>query len=400
MDTSTLGNIEAAVSWRSPYARHTDRLYVERVNFWRDVFPGDLAERLSRAPPDTVCRQSVEAGELVAARDPALVRRLRTTQFNRQPRPGLNLTPRVGRFYPLNLLQGLDGFFSQDRRPFRVLDLDAEALTVDINHPLAGHPGTVEARVVELLETKQEHGGRCNDIGQALCERGPGMQGAPAHGETDFFDPAGFVRLDPRDDAQFYREARLVQHLDTRARQQISAIYGRFLEPGQRVLDLMSSWVSHLPDAPSGLAVTGLGLNAEELAQNPRLTERIVHDLNAEPVLPLPPSSFDLAVCTASAEYLVRPIEVFTAVAGTLSPGAPFVVTFSERWFPTKVVQVWTELHPFERIGLVVDCLRRAGFTDIATESIRGWPRPPEDPYADQQAFADPMYAVWGHAPA
>ena len=101
-------------------------------------------------------------------------------------------------------------------------------------------------------------------------------------------------------------------------------------------------------------------------------------------------------MCTASAEYLIKPVEVFREVARVLKPGAPFVLTFSERWFPPKVIAAWIDLHPFERMGLVLDYfVRSAGFADLHTESIRGWPRPADDAYAAQFAESDPVYALW-----
>jgi hypothetical protein len=42
-------------------------------------------------------------------------------------------------------------------------------------------------------------------------------------------------------------------------------LYGRMLHDGDRVLDLMSSWTSHLPSRLTLKDVTGLGLNSEEL---------------------------------------------------------------------------------------------------------------------------------------
>jgi hypothetical protein len=97
--------------------------------------------------------------------------------------------------------------------------------------------------------------------------------------------------------------------------------------------------------------------------------------------------------------YLTQPDAVFRAVRRVLKPGAPFVVTFSERWFPPKAIQIWTMLHPFERLGLVLDYFRRSGgFTGLGTETARDWPRPHDDPYAGQFAFADPLFVVWGRA--
>jgi ubiquinone/menaquinone biosynthesis C-methylase UbiE len=125
----------------------------------------------------------------------------------------------------------------------------------------------------------------------------------------------------------------------------------------------------------------------------------VVHDLNLKPELPFADAHFDAVLCTASVEYLVKPDAVFRAVRRVLKPGAPFVVTFSERWFPPKAIQLWTLLHPFERLGLVLDYFRRSGqFSELGTETARDWPRPADDQYAGQYVFADPLYAVWGRA--
>ncbi|MEJ2687160.1 MAG: methyltransferase domain-containing protein [Gammaproteobacteria bacterium] len=400
MDKATLASVEVALRWCSPHAGHTDRRVFDRVNFWRDLFPADMGERLSVAEAGTSVSRSVAAGELVAGYNSALVRRVPTSRFNTRPRPDLTLAPRVGRFYPLNLLSEVPGFYPQDRRPFRVLDADDGVLTVDINHPFARFPATMDARVMEFLNVKEERGGRCNDIGQEMTEYGPGLQAALPDRDTDFYSGEPFARLDPRADEQFYARARLVQHIDATARAGIGAIYERCLQPGMAVLDLMSSWISHLPESVADLEVTGLGMNREELERNPRLAHHVVHDLNADPHLPFDDKRFDAAVCTVSVEYLTRPLDVFEQLARVLRPGGVFVVTFSERWFPTKVIELWTQLHPFERLGLVLDYFRRAGFVDLGTESVRGLPRPADDPYADRLAHSDPVYAVWGRAPA
>ena len=164
-----------------------------------------------------------------------------------------------------------------------------------------------------------------------------------------------------------------------------------------QVLDLMSSWISHLPEDTGAIRLTGLGMNAEELAQNPRLDERIVHDLNATPVLPFPDNRFDVAMCSVSIEYLVQPVAVLRELGRVLKPGGAAIITFSDRWFPTKAIALWTELHPFERMGLVLEYFRQAGgFRARHSESLRGLPRPPDDKYAGQLAHSDPVFAVWG----
>jgi SAM-dependent methyltransferase len=397
MNTTRIASLDVALHWRSPHAVHTDRRHFERISFWRDYFPGDLGERLARAQAGEPVRYEAAAGELVEGYDPGLVRTLATAQFV-PPRADLRgMVARQGRFYPRHFLSGLSDFFISDRRPFRCLGNDGSTLRVDFNHPLAALPLMIEARVAQWLGTGAERGGRSTDIPQEITNNGPGMQAALADGDTDFFSGQPFARLDPRPDSQFYQEPRLVQHLDGAAIREIGAIYARDLRPGMAVLDLMSSWVSHLPEDIADLRVTGLGLNREELERNPRLAERVVHDLNTEPKLPFADGAFDAAICTVSVEYLIHPVEVFAEVARVLKPGAPFVVTYSDRWFPTKVIELWTELHPFERTGLVADYFRKAGgFTGLATESLRGLPRPADDKYADQLAQSDPVYAVSG----
>jgi SAM-dependent methyltransferase len=143
--------------------------------------------------------------------------------------------------------------------------------------------------------------------------------------------------------------------------------------------------------------VVGLGLNARELKKNSRLTESVVQDLNENSRLPFESNSFDAVVCTVSVEYLTDPLAVFKEVSRVLRPEGYFIVTFSNRWFPTKAIKIWHELHDFERMGLVLEYfLRAGGFNGLQTYSIRGLPRPHDDKYFPDLFFSDPVYAVWG----
>ena len=137
-------------------------------------------------------------------------------------------------------------------------------------------------------------------------------------------------------------------------------------------------------------------MNAEELQANHSATAQVVQDLNRENTLPFDDASLDAVVCTASVEYLVQPRRVFAEVLRVLRPGGVFVSTFSNRWFPGKAIQVWGELHEFERVGLVTQWLQQAGFDKLHTFSSRGWPRPEGDPHSGNVAKSDPVYAVWG----
>jgi SAM-dependent methyltransferase len=141
-------------------------------------------------------------------------------------------------------------------------------------------------------------------------------------------------------------------------------------------------------------------MNADELQANRSATARLVQDLNHEPALPFDDAGLDAVVCTASVEYLVQPHKIFAEVLRVLQPGGIFVTAFSNRWFPTKAIQVWSELHEFERVGMVTQWLQHAGFERLHTFSSRGWPRPSDDAHAGETTLSDPVYAVWGYKPA
>lgn len=174
-----------------------------------------------------------------------------------------------------------------------------------------------------------------------------------------------FDKVDAGDDAAFYAPARLVTHIDEDATAALTAFYRATLPADGTVLDLMSSWVSHLPSDVRFAAVIGHGMNAAELAANPRLARSFVQDLNRHPALPLDGASCDAALCCVGVQYLQRPVAVFAEVARVLRPSAPFVVSFSNRCFPTKAVEIWRALDDGGRAALVRLYLDRAGFQTI-----------------------------------
>jgi SAM-dependent methyltransferase len=199
---------------------------------------------------------------------------------------------------------------------------------------------------------------------------------------TDRFPDGSFDRADSSPDAVFYAAPRFVTHIDDRAIAAVGALYEELGINGH-VLDLMSSWVSHFRQPPAHLTV--LGMNHAELDANPAAAERIVHDLNADPVLPFADGSFDDAVCCVSVGYLVQPVAVFREVRRVLRPGGRFVCTFSNRLFPTKAVRAWLATDDQTHCGLVAEYFRASSGWTAATAQLR---TPIEVP-------GDPLYAVW-----
>ena len=192
--------------------------------------------------------------------------------------------------------------------------------------------------------------------------------------------PRAFNKADPSPDADFYVEPRFVTHIDGGAIAAVTALYREMLPAGGAVLDLMSSWVSHLPDDVEYAEVIGHGMNGAELAANPRLTRRFVQDLNRDPALPLGDASVDAAAICVSIQYLQQPVAVLREVARVLRPGGVVAITFSNRCFPTKAVAIWQALDGPEQCRLVALYLDRAGFSAIEARELSPQGRWGQDP--------------------
>jgi SAM-dependent methyltransferase len=194
--------------------------------------------------------------------------------------------------------------------------------------------------------------------------------------------PVFFDRQDETDDAHFYSTPRFVVHIDAATICALTQVYRELLPRQGAILDLMSSWVSHLPEDLEFVRVAGLGMNALELARNPRLTDHIVQNLNLQPELPYDTASFDAVVNAVSIQYLTRPVEVFRSCARVLRPGGLHVVALSHRCFPTKAIRAWHVLPAGQRLEVVQAYFSNAGGYDAPTVLDRS------------PAGADPLWIV------
>ena len=197
-----------------------------------------------------------------------------------------------------------------------------------------------------------------------------------------------FRRADETPDEDFYRAPRLVTHIDDRAITTVTQLYREFFPSGGEILDLMSSWVSHLPPEIEYRRVIGLGMNEVELRRNERLDSYVVQNLNANPHLPFGDAEFDGVGICVSIDYLTQPVEVVREVGRVLKVGAPTIITFSNRCFPSKAIAVWHRLDDQGHMRLVEEYLREAG----NFRGVRSLNRSP------RRMFSDPLYAVIGES--
>jgi SAM-dependent methyltransferase len=199
------------------------------------------------------------------------------------------------------------------------------------------------------------------------------------------WDKRLFEKQDRSSDFNFYTSPRRVVHIDEAAIDAVTRLYREVLPADGHILDLMSSWRSHLPAEVRYARVAGLGMNADEMRDNPQLTESQVHSLNDDPRLPYANAEFDGACCCVSVQYLQKPVAVFREVARVLKPGAPFVVTFSNRCFPSKAINLWANTNDQEHLNLVALYFANAENWEGITMQVR----------SEASWGHDPLYAVW-----
>ena len=212
---------------------------------------------------------------------------------------------------------------------------------------------------------------------------------------------------DPSPDENFYSVPRFVTHIDDNAIAKLREYYGHVLPKKGAILDLCSSWVSHLPRELEEIAtktarssitesqdtlsdrleVTGIGMNNDELNANPVLRHRILQNLNKDPDLPSNIGPFDAVACVASIDYLTSPQQVLASIHKRMKEGASIHLVVTNRCFPSKAVRRWLMVSEDERLGMVGDYLWFSGFKEVEIMAL-------VDPLSDR--FSDPLWVVRG----
>jgi SAM-dependent methyltransferase len=386
------------VHFKSSLADHED-VYFCKINVWReaDLFPATLRELVWDGSKGSKAEVEV-SGKTFFDYLEGRVFEIAEWQFS-PPAKMVEKRLRLGRFYPLGYFRGLPGIYAGNPFPGRVIDINAKERTylLDANHPLGRIESlTLKMKILEVEPKDSELGGRCRDFCELAFHTGPGMQARYDGIPTDFgiFEKEGFARQDETPDTEFYREPRLTHHIVRVCHSHLAEFYRKHLK-GRQILDLMSSFESHLPEGD--FEVIGLGINAEEMKANSRLSSFEVKDLNLEPILPFESESFDAVVCDLSIEYVIHPLELMKEVHRVLKPGGQAFFSFSNRYFPPKVIRLWIDLHEFERMGYVLELFKlNGGFKNLKTFSLRGYPRPVDDRWFGVSFQSDPLYVVWG----
>lgn len=182
--------------------------------------------------------------------------------------------------------------------------------------------------------------------------------------------PHAFAKDDATPDHLFYAMPRFVTHIDDQAIAAVTALYRDLFPAGGVVLDLMGSWVAHLPPDIAYREVIGHGMNADELKANPRYDRWFVQDLNESQSLPLATETVDAVALCVSVQYLQQPVAVLREIGRVLRPGGTVAITFSNRCFPTKAVAIWQALASGQHQRLVALYLERAGFASVETRTL------------------------------
>ena len=201
-------------------------------------------------------------------------------------------------------------------------------------------------------------------------------------------------KLDESNDALFYEHPRFVTHVDERFIEQLTELYQERLQPNSCILDMMSSWVSHLPSDMEFARVEGHGMNAEELAKNPRLDNYFVQNLNENQTLPYEDRTFDAVLNTVSVQYLQQPEAVFAEIYRVLKPGGIAIVSFSNRMFYQKAIAAWRDSSDASHIALVKRYF--ASIKGFSTPEVIANQPPMTNPLLQMMGFAssDPFYAI------
>ena len=169
-------------------------------------------------------------------------------------------------------------------------------------------------------------------------------------------------KSDISDDGIFYQQPRFVHHLSDSFRNRLTSLYSEYLLNHHIILDLMSSWVSHLPSNINYKKVIGHGMNEAELSSNERLDKFFVQNLNKKQNMPIEDSSVDVGLIVAGWQYLQYPEKVSLELSRVIKSDSLLIISFTNRAFWTKAPNIWTYSSEEKRIEYVTSVLTSNGW--------------------------------------
>ena len=169
-------------------------------------------------------------------------------------------------------------------------------------------------------------------------------------------------KSDFSDDEIFYQQPRFVHHLSDSFRTRLTNLYSEYLLKHYIILDLMSSWVSHLPPNIRYKKVIGHGMNEAELSSNERLDRFFVQNLNKKQNMPIEDSSVDVGLIVAGWQYLQYPEKVSLELSRVIKSDSLLIISFTNRAFWTKAPNIWTYSSEEKRIEYVTSVLTSNGW--------------------------------------
>ncbi|MCP4076469.1 MAG: methyltransferase domain-containing protein [Gammaproteobacteria bacterium] len=394
---NSIFSAHVGIKWQGQDCQFTDWSFIPAINLWRDYLPAEIESKLPGKTSGDKITQKYSAGDLIENSLSSQKHSVLKNQFQ-PPRKGFEpILPLTGRYYPKDFFTGVEGIYEGNKFPCRVTSVEENRISVDLNHPLSGKDFEMIMQIDSIKTAAAERGGRCNDITSIACDQGPGMQDILSDAETDFLSSNPFSRVDSEDDALFFKQPDFTPFWDSTALRQVSDLYETLIPDQAQVLDLMAGAHSPLQEAEIDVnSITCAGLNDAEMEQNSSCNQRFCVDVNSISSLPFQSDQFDIVLIHAAIEYVINPELIFAEIKRVLKPSGRVIISFSNRSFPQKAIQLWTGAHEFERPAIVLSYLRASGgFGNFNSYSKRGLFRPEDDRLAHKLLHSDPVYVVW-----
>ena len=389
MEDRKLADIDFKLEWKSTCATHTDTYFIAKINPYSDKLPDEFAEKILALEVGESCSQTFPAKDVLDqgySNDKVIT--FESALFD-QNFKGQYSPPILYRFYPSAIApQGLETDAS-DYTPFRIISTNADKIVADKNHPLAKYYLTLTASKLKEYDFPSDDKGRKKNIGKLISSRGPGMQAPFEYGDSVFFDQYPFQQAD--------NHKFLTPQFDSISSKKIVQLYSQLLPKHSKVLDLMSSEFSYLSDTYETGLLNGIGFDEDALSANERLDTYQVQDLNIDTTLPFKTNSFDDAICTLSIESLNDPLKIMREVARVVNSGGKFIITFSDYSVSPNAITLWGQLHPFERMQLILEYFRKTDlFEDLNTLSSRGINTTKDSSINKNKRISSHVFGVWG----